>query len=368
MKNTLPVEGGVRQPRAMIRINGVNMTGWEHWSADLNTFHDPDKCSATFAASALPQGYGLDWWASQTDLEIEILAGFPADPANFTANDLTSVFFGDLDDVSVQWDGLTVEVTGRDKSHQLVDTKSEEKYRNQTASQIATLLAQKYGLTPVITATTTPVGHFYATDHVDLQSDRTEWDLLTWLGRQEGFRTYVKGKELHFEPYPTGSGDPYVIRYDAATDAYASTAFNAVTLKTMRVLTVAKDLSVTVTSWTPGKDKQAYSRVARRQRSAGSSKVQQYSYRIAGLTPQQCQDRANQILDEISRHEMRIELTGPADVILGIADTIQVEGTGTAFDQTYYPDAIRLEMGFESTGFSWTVSGKNHDPESEPAL
>jgi hypothetical protein len=58
--------------------------------------------------------------------------------------------------------------------------------------------------------------------------------------------------------------------------------------------------------------------------------VQEYSYSIPGLTPEQAQQRANQLLAELSRHEVRLAMSGPADNLLRKSDLIEFTGTGTA--------------------------------------
>ncbi|MFD2271423.1 hypothetical protein ACFS07_10485 [Undibacterium arcticum] len=38
-------------------------------------------------------------------------------------------------------------------------------------------------------------------------------------------------------------------------------------------------------------------------------------------------------------------------------------GTGTAFDQTYYPESIVREMDLTG-GYTMTIKAKNHSPQS----
>jgi phage protein D len=363
VKNTLPVTDALRQPRGIVKVNGNLITGWLRFDADANVFHDPDKASITFAVRALPAAYGVDWWTAtdNTDFTLELFAGFPADPNSFSAGDLDSIFVGKVDEATVDWADGTLDVTCRDLSAPLLDNKASEKFVNQTASQVATKLASKYGLTANVTATTGKVGRFYARDHIDLQSDRTEWDLLTWLARQEGFVAYVKGRALYFGP-PTHDPDPYVIHYQQPSDTSGSPQINAASLKTTRVLTVARDISVVVSSYVHG-DKKAYSRKAVRNK-GHSKEVQVYSVTIPGLSPEQCQKKANELLAELSRHERRLEMSGPADNTLSVGQIIRLTGTGTDADQDYFPDSIHRQMELDN-GYSWTVSAKNHSPETQ---
>jgi len=42
-------------------------------------------------------------------------------------------------------------------------------------------------------------------------------------------------------------------------------------------------------------------------------------------------------------------------------------GTGTAFDQLYFPESISREMSLQS-GYLMTVHAKNSSPENQPTL
>jgi hypothetical protein len=365
MKNPVPATSAGRQPRGLVKVNGAQLTGWLSFSVDNNTFYEPDKFTLHLSMSGLPTAMDANWWSSTTsDITVEIFAGFPADPDNYGPSDLTSIFYGIADVPDFEWDDLIIEVTGRDLTSRFIDHKTSAKYINQTSSKIATTLAAEYGLTPVVTATTTLVGIYYQIEQVDLKDDRTEWDLLTWLAREEGFVVYVKGQELHFEPPPSPSQDPYVIQYVPAS-ANGPAQANAQRIKTSRALTVAKDIQVTVRVVNL-KAKTALKAVSTRIKGGGGT-VQKYSYVRHGLSLDQAQRLADQIRDEISKHEMKLSFDGPADDLLQITDVILLEGTGTAFDQIYFPDSINRSMTFDG-GYGWSVSAKNHSPESSPAI
>jgi phage protein D len=356
--------GELRQPRGSVRVNGQAMPGWIWFETDANEFSSPDEFRCAFAISELPADRGVDWWASQTDLECEFFAGLVDDGNDPDGEQLVSIFFGKADDLAVGYGEKTIELRGRDLTSAFVDNKTSEKYVNATSSRIATQLAAKYGLSAQVTATTTRVGVYYTLDHVDLKSDRTEWDLLTWLARQEGFRVFVKGKTLHFEPPPAAT-EPYVLER-VEGDENGPDAWNGQGVQLSRTLTVARDITVLVTSWNH-KQKKTFTRFASRAHGVHGAHAQKYSYRIGGLSPEQAQQRAQKLLDEISRHEMKLAFSGPADTSLAIDSVIAVRGTGTDFDQTYYPESITRRLSRDD-GFSWDVRAKNHSPESEANL
>src|SRR6185312_3401672 len=73
----------VRQPRGMVRINGQQVPGWIEWEVESNAYREADTFHVTFALSVLVAPFDEAWFASQTTIGVEILAGFPADPDNF---------------------------------------------------------------------------------------------------------------------------------------------------------------------------------------------------------------------------------------------------------------------------------------------
>lgn len=373
-ENYLSLPGpGVRQPRSVLKVGGVEIASAFVWEVDSNTFYEADTFRATIATKGLPANYGVDWWYAQDQLDIEIFVGFPANPDSFTSADLTSIFFGQVEDDEWNPRDGKIEISGRDLTAELIDTKTSETYPNLTASEIAAKLAQAHGLTPSVTATTTKAGKFYQIDTIRQQDERSEWDLLTWLAKEEGFVVFVQGRTLHFRPKPA-EGDPaYLIQYTPATDAPDDAPLTDIQFRCNRSL--ARDLRVTVKSWS-SKQKRGFTKTAqatRRRnrvlRNAGRpvTPIQDYSYTIPNLTPDQAQQRAQKILEDLSRHERALTLEGPADNVLSLTHVIKVAGTGTTYDQAYYPDSI-VRSGGPEVGYRWSVQAKNHSPESEVTL
>ncbi len=355
--------GAVRQPRAILRINGQPIGGWVRWEVEQNDFTHPDTMHVSFALGGLPVGKGVDWFATQDNLDVEVFAGFPADPANYTAADLTSVLLARADELNVRAAQGVLELECRDLTSILTDVKTSEKFQGLTSSQVVEQMAARYGLIPKVTPTTTRVARYYQIEHVALQDDRPVWDLLTWLAKEEQFDCYVKGYELHFHPKVAPDANPYPLQVKIGPQGQYTGAF--LTFDLTRELTIAKDIAVTVRSWNK-KSKKAHVVKAVRSKSGGKH-VQEYSFTIPGLTPQQAQERANQLLAEISKHEMKLAWTAPADPGLTMGHTIHISGTGTAFDQAYYPDTIERSMSADE-GFTMRVTAKNHSPGTEPQL
>ena len=382
MLNSLPVGAAARQPRGLIQINGTTVPGWVEWEVDNNTFYQADTFRVTFAASYLPAAFGLPFWAGTVESYVEIFAGFPADPDNFSTTDLESLIYGRIDDVTYNPSAGVIVVSGRDLTAAFIEAQTMEKWPNKTASDIATTLAQRHGLTPIVTPTKVKAGRYYDIDHVRLTDQRSEWDMLTWLAHEEQFSVYVKGRELHFEPKPSPASNAYVIQWQgpAPGDDFASPSSNATRLLFSRNLTLARDITVKVRSWN---DKQQAGFTVQAKATKAKNKTinaanfasaispfgsaQVFSYTIPNLSKDEALKRAYAILADLSRHEVTLEADMPADNILQTTSLIQVQGTGAAFtqgfDMDFYPASIRRSMSM-SAGYRMDIHAKNHSPET----
>ncbi len=268
----------------------------------------------------------------------------------------------------------TIELVGRDLTSVFIDAKTTEKWPNLTASQIATQLAQRHGLTPVVTATNAKAGKYYEIDHVNLTDQRSEWDLLAYLAHIEGFVVYVKGKELHFEPKTDPDSTPYLIQWVPPDDTKGYPEANVVDMKFSRALTVSRGIQVVVRTWNAKQKKGftvSYPNKAKTTQ-AGKAKpfggAQIYSYTIPGLTQEQALERAQKIYAELIAHEMKLQISRmPADSILGVTTMVEVAGTDTAWDQKYFPDSVVRRMSM-TDGYVMSLNAKNHAPDSTVTL
>jgi len=374
MINTLPVTGAARAPRALVRING-QVLPWTEWEVNNNGYYQADTFHVTLALYALPASYDWTWFSSQTAFKVEVLAGFPADPERFAADELDLIILGTADDMAVDPAAGTIGLSGRDLTSLFVDSKTSQKWPNQRSSDIATALAKKHGLTPKVTKTSKKVGTYYTMDHVHVQADQSEWDLLTYLAQKEGFSVYVKGRDLHFEPATSPSSDPYVLEWTPPTGHDGARYFNGMRLGLSRNLTLAKDIVVKVHSWSAlqmtGFTKTATASHTAKTKLSGLPQpvgnAQVYSYTIPGLTPEQALDKAQSLLKELSAHELRLEATLPGDNLLTPRTMLQLKGTGTDFDQRYYVNQVLRHMDLED-GYTMQVSAKNHPTHSMVTL
>jgi len=372
MINTVPATSQARKPRGIVKLNGLRISGWFSFTVNNNSYYQSDTFQVSFAATALPPDRNVDWFSQQLEMTVEILAGFPVDAEAFTEKELQSLIYGKVDSIEYDPVSTIIEISGRDLTSVLIDEKTTEKWPNLTSSQIAKKIAEKHGLTPVITATKTRAGKYYEIDHARLTDERSEWDLLTYLAHEEQFSVYVQGQELHFEPQAQPDDDPYVLRWYPPTVDNASPVFNGENVSFSRNLTIARGVTVTVRSWNL-KNKKAFQTTyptakARGTTPGGSAPIAQvYSYTIPNLTPEQALQRAQALHREITQHEIKMNARLPADTLLTPRKIIRFEGTGTSFDQIYFPESITRSMSVDE-GYSMAVSAKNHSPVNEVVI
>lgn len=354
-RNTFP-KSAVRQPRALVLINGVRAP-FVSFDIETHILSHSDRGRVLLPASVLPEAISPVKLIAAEAISVEVQAGFPADPDNFGPGEMPTVFMGDADTMRASAHDATIELEARCYSARLVDATTSQQYRNKTASDVVKILAGEHGLAAVVTATNRTIGRFYKSDTaVRTHSERSKWDLLAWLAREEGFVIYVQGKTLHFEPRPQPTQTPYIVRWTPARKTGGGVdpihRADAVSLEITRNISQAQSVKVIVRSWNAAAKRTYSATVARKK---GTAEPTEYTYNIPGLTQAQCDERAKAILNEITQHELRLRMDGPADDVLKITDIVKIEGS--AFDGTFYVDSIARRFS-RTEGYVWTVDGR----------
>lgn len=360
----------VRQPRGVVKVNGSVVPGWVEFEVENNRYYAADTFRVTFAMSALPTEFNAAWWAQQRSAAIEIFAGFPANAEGgaYESSDLQSLIYGNVDDIEIDPVERVVELHGRDLTALLIDAKIQETFRNKRAWEIATILAQRHGLTPVVTKTTMISGAFYQIDTARLSYEQSEWDVLSEEAQKEQCIIYVKGTELHFEPQPDPKTmTPYQLQWLEPTTDRASPLFFGSHIRFKRSLTVAKGVVVKVQSHNMKTGKSftvTYPAGHAKGIAPGqaSPPATVYLRKLANATPAKAMQYAEGLHHEITQHEMNLEAAMPADNLLTAGMPIQVVGTGMAFDQIYFADSVRRRMSV-SEGYVMSFEGKNVSPD-----
>lgn len=369
--NTLPIAPAARQPRGAVKVAGVTTFGWLSWEVENNVFRAADTFRVQFAASLLPAARDIAWFSAQTEIVLEIFANeAPDNPANYAPVAADRIIYGQVDDIDYHPVSGTLELTGRDLTARLIDTRISANNSNQTASEVATQIAGKHGLKPVVTATSSKVGTYYSADHVDVSQQQSEWEMLSKLADYEGFDVFVKGDELHFEPKPAEGTSHYALVWTPPTADTAHPTLNAVNLTLARSLTIAKGVTVEVRSWN-AKQKKAFTAswpksVKPVRPGASSNENQTYRFSVPGLTQDQATARAQKLYAQIVQHMVKLSADMPGDAILDCTKTIALRGTATGFDQVYFPDSVRRSMSMDE-GYRMSVTAKNISQDIEAA-
>ena len=350
-----PTAGLTRTPRPVVSVNGVQLPARAVLSLDVtNASHfTADTYRVQLSVSGLPFGFGPPYWADSQDDRISV-------GVSLNGETPTPLVVGRVDDADWDVSGRTLTLSGRDLSAALIDNKTAEKFQNRTASQIAQALALRRGLDSDVQATTTPAGTYYQIDHAVTTHEETEWDLLVYLAEREGFDVWVSGTTLHFRPPPAATGLPYLLLWSDPGDG--TSASNATSLHVSRSQTLARDVVVTVRSWNQ-KQQKAFTVTSKRsqakksQRHGGTS--QAYSFVRPNLTRDQAQAFAEAKAEEITRHERVLTASLPGDAALTTRATVRLAGTGTDWDQLYYPDTVTRRLSVPD-GYRMELRAKNH--------
>jgi hypothetical protein len=367
------VDGEVVYPRAIVKLGGQIVDGWLSWEVTSNSFYEADTFRVSFVIGDLPDSNNLNWFSTQKEIFVEILAGFPSNHDQPDPSELQSLIYGRVDNMDPDLAEGIIDLTGRDLTAVFIDSKITSQYVNKTSSQIVTTLAGRHaGMTASAQATKTRAGTYYDKDQVQLQASRSEWDLITYLARKEGFVAYVSGMTLFFQPNPVDESNAYDITWEPPSDDNASPSSNTQSLKFSRDLTVGKGIAVTARSanFLTGKAVvQSYPSQAKAIQAGKASpfgKVQNFYFNMsAGHTPVEVEAFAKAQYDIIISHEMKLTARLPGDNRLSILTPIKVTGTGTAWDQTYFPRSITREMSIDA-GYEMTVEAQNVNPDSSP--
>ena len=342
--------GIVRRPRPLVSLNGSPLSGVIEVEVTNASHFVADSFRVTLASQVNPPSY----WSTGAFDEVSVSIGFENEAA-------LPLITGQVDDIDYSPISRTITLSGRDLSAPMIDTKTAEKFQNRTSSQIASALALRHGLDSEVQMTTTPAGTYYSIDHTVLTQEQSEWDLLVFLAEQEGFDVWVAGKTLFFQPSPVPTSEPYLIEWSDIGDTPQS---NADRLNLSRSETLAKDIEVQVKSFHQ-KTQEAVMGEARAfgAKSPRKGKAQLYTFRRPNLGKDQAQNLAESYLADLTRHEMKLDASLPGDNKLSTRTLIQLVGTGTAWDQLYYPDSVTRRLSF-TEGYRMEVRAKNHSTQS----
>jgi phage protein D len=339
----------VRHPRLQVLADGIPLEGAYEARVESNNYYRPDRFSLRLVRGEriinLPDSLTLPESATFT-ISVRL----------DRHSDLVTLLVGQGDTSTCDYVSRGIRIDGRDLSAPLQDTPSSDAFSNKTSSEIATILAARHNLIPLVSATDTLVGRYYHGDNSQTAFNQfsrssTEWDLLAYLARCEGFDVFVAGRTLYFQPTVPTPAIGCLLRPD-----------DLISLRLRRRLRLSGDITVTVKSWDSQQSSAiVQSAVSRRLSYAsavgplGAAPAQQYYLIRPNLRASDAAAIAKSRVDELSRHEQCIELTMPGELMLTARSSFLLEGTDSDFDQVYQIDAIERVISTTS-GFTQRIS------------
>lgn len=357
---TTQLQGFANQPRAIVLIDDIPV---KTISIEITTgqFGYADTYTINIPLNDQPKPINRDYFAGNQDILVKIYIGYPPNPDTFTTNDLDLLMVGTADVYHDDLCSNIISINGRDLTSRFIDSQLSQAFPNQTSSNIVITLANAQGLTPQVTPTKAIVGSFYYNQQTLLSNQSSQWDLITFLAQQEGFVCFVQGETLVFEKKPIAPSNPYLITYTPSTVNSPIPYSNVDMLEIITNTNIASNVQVTVRVPYDVKTGTAFSTTVSSQKKKGSGKnKKKFVYRKPGLSPQQANQLAAQLLNQHISQGIAISVRLPGDNLLKKDSVIQLNGTGTAYDQLYYPDeihrSISLDHGYKMYCYARNVS------------
>ncbi len=322
-----------RTPAVAVSVNGVAVGGVIEAEVSSNSHLAANRFRLRLALDVS----GAAVWSSGP-LQIGIQFGLDGS--------WVPMLLGQADFIEIDPIRGEVSVDGRDLTALFIEARTQETFQNQTASDIAILLAARQGLTPNVTATSLPVGRNFQSQHARTTLDQhgrftTEWDLLTRLADQEGFDVWVDQQVLNFVP-------------PSASATVALTPGDCVSLRLERTLSLEGALSVAVKSW----DCRGQSSISQTATLGGGvGGVPDYVIVRPNLTADAAQSIAQRVLGDMAQHAMCIDLELPGELTMQPRTGLALSGTGTDFDGLYVISDVDRRMSF-SAGFTQHVRAR----------
>ncbi|HWP96404.1 MAG TPA: hypothetical protein VN426_06105 [Syntrophomonadaceae bacterium] len=333
-------------PRAIVEVAGVDVR-W-HDLTNLKLEDTMYLAADSFEAEFRNDKLLSDWFRKQQ--EVKIYLGYVKNPAYWAKSELEHVFTGMVDGVKPKFgSAMTVQLIGRDYSAPLIDTEYSIAYAYQTSSQVAGILAAKYGLTPIITPTTVIM-------EKDLFTDKKEWEVLQALADQEGFVAYItKNKELYFGP-----------RQEADETVVANLYYRLPGLANCEIefddSVVGIVNKVTIRHW---KNKTLIEASAVNQQvlaAMGGQVKERVIYESKATTYDLAQMFAEKRLKELSRMVITGAGNCPGNLKMVTEKRVSVSGCGR-FDEVYYIEKAQHNLS-KSEGYVTTFGLTNIRPDS----
>lgn len=326
--------GTANQATALVIINGQQYVP-EKLEVCMGKKKNADTFKACFALTASP---GLDTVSGTTTATCLI-----------NGAQIGGMF--NVEHVTIDFDGTSVEVTGRDQaSAKLIDTQNTQTFTNQPPESVIQSLAQGVGTS--IDSASGKAGKIYNQDWNAITHRIPAWDAICNIADQYGMNCFITGSTLYVKDVDT-QWPPINITYSPPS-ASGSAQGNFLKLKCSRNFQMSKKVHSKKQSF----DYKSKKTLTADDEAGGSSDGDIfYTHTHAKNTKDQLQTRATKTAKENAKHAFNIDVEIPGDTSVTALFSLQLTGTGTSFDGSYDVDDVehRIEWG---GGYITCIKGK----------
>jgi len=385
-----------------LRLNGVFVPTWRG-TVELSAYSVADTASFdTFIANA-PVDYGK---LSQTvsPCPFEVFIGQAGLISQQSVNQ--RVLYGLLEEEACNYEEDRIELRARGVLALLIDQRLTANIPwNQTVDKVISGIIQQYGLQAQVTPTSVVVGTILQADYVAMSRNYRAFEFITALADGLAWDVRVQGTTVIVGPPPTRGQVPEITKvWGNNAGEKLRVTHNALHSRNIKVI-VKSYLSRTKSRTAslgldpaeeefllgvggptpastpkiagPSGNQTGFTSVG------GSYTGEVFTKHFPGLTAQQCDIKAAEIRDEITRHEFIVELTWSPTleevqklVPAGCEWTLNLSGcsqrsANSSSAGVYYPKTVTWEWDSgetdsgDATGLTCTVLAYNH-PQPAP--
>jgi phage protein D len=329
--------GVLRNPTALL-ITKQGPLQLEEWEVHQSKTKKGDTFHAKTAINA--PGCNVAFWASASgdDLDVQLVINGSV------------LFDGSVDHADIAWRETGISFSGRDKGAKLIDKTTSEKFLNQTPDQIVKTIAGRHGLSTE-TDSGDKSGKAFSDDWDAISHRGSEWSYIQNLADHFGMNAYMTGGKIYFKDIDEQL-PPFIVWYRPPTTAsHADGSF--IELHTSRNMILSRPVKTNVRSHNHKQKKL----ISAQHSKGGSGDALVYDYVLPGLRKDQAERICKKRHRENTKHEFSVTVDLPGDETVNVRRSLQLQGTGTAFDQSYEIDGIE-HRGSWGEGYRMTITAK----------
>jgi phage protein D len=330
--------GILRNPTALL-ITKQGPLQLEEWEVHQSKTKKGDTFHAKTAMNA--PGCDVGFWAGAEGDQLDV---------QLVINGVV-LFDGSVDHADVAWRETGVSFSGRDKGAKLIDKTSSEKFLNQKPGDIVQTYAKRHGLSAVVDTASDKAGKSFKDDWDSIAHRGSEWSHIQSLADHYGMNAYMTGGKIYFKDIDEDL-PPFIVWYSPPTPAsHADGSF--ISLHTSRNMILSRPVKTNVRSHNHKEKKLISSQHSK----GGSGDALVYNYVLPGLKKDQADRICKKRHHENTKHEFAVDVDLPGDETVNVRRSLQLQGTGTAFDQTYEIDGIEHRGSF-GEGYRMRIAAK----------